>query len=227
MKKLDKLNAVLGSIQPPSISGAQSCPFTLSITLLSPLVVSFPSRLDPSSLPLLRSLHLDDQTCQPIQLLLPQLASLRIKGLLDLTDLGSLIQASTSITSLALYERFIARLDDASQTFVKKRIVEFSIQVSIFGESSDSTLATIIAGSKAMKKVILDAGHLHVEGQVAARFLAALKVVKAACKKKGVELWKESFEVGNGKVDSREINREFILCLHLCPFIVFILCSIL
>jgi hypothetical protein len=57
------------------------------------------------------------------------------------------------------------------------------------------------AKSEAMKKVILDGINLRVEDQVGPKFLETLKVMKAACKKKDIELWKENFYVGNGKVD--------------------------
>jgi hypothetical protein len=105
MKKLEKLSNAHGSIL-PSTSGGPIQPFTLPIILLSLAQAIIPSPLDPASLPLLRSLHLSGQASQPIRLLLPQLASLRIKAVFDLTDLGSLIQASTSITSLSISEEF-------------------------------------------------------------------------------------------------------------------------
>jgi hypothetical protein len=203
MKKLDKLNVAFGSIQSPSTSVAPSQPVALSITLLSLSYVEISSPIDPFSLPLLRSLTLCYQTCQPVQLLLPQLASLTIRAVFDGTDLASLIQESTSITSesLALDETLLEDLDGASKTVIQERIVEFRLQVSKYGASSDSALTTIIDGSKVMKKVILDGIHLNVVDQVSAKLLETLKVGKEACKKKKVELWKENFEVGNGKVD--------------------------
>jgi hypothetical protein len=201
MKKLEKLNLAGGSILPPSTSGAPTQPFTLPITLLSLFDVTIPSPLDPFSLPLARSLHLALQTCQPIRLLLPQLTSLQVVVASSAADLRTLIQQSTPITSLSLYELDMVGLDDASKTVIKERIVEFRSQVSKYGASSDSALTTIIDGSKVMKKVILDGIHLSVEYQVEAKLLGTLKVVKEACKKKKVELWKENFEVGNGKVD--------------------------
>jgi hypothetical protein len=201
MKKLDKLNVVLGSVLAPSTPEAPIQPLNLPITLLSLFNVNIQSPLDPSSLPLLRSLTLCYQTCQPVQLLLPQLASLHIRAVNDGTDLASLIQASTSITSLSIYEGDNVRLDDASKTVIKERIVEFRSQVSKYGASSESALTMIIDGSKVMKKVILNGIHLRLADQVGPRFLETLKVVKAACKKKNIELWKENFEVGNGKVD--------------------------
>jgi hypothetical protein len=200
MKKLDKLNVVLGSVLAPSTPEAPIQPLNLPITLLSLFNVNIQSPLDPSSLPLLRSLTLCYQTCQPVQLLLPQLASLRVRAMFDLTDLGSLIQASTSITSLSIYEGNIGGLDDASETVIKEQIIEFRVTMSI-AASRDSTVAAIINGSKVMRKVILDGLELHVEQQVIPKLLETLKVVKAACKKKNIELWKENFDVGNGKVD--------------------------
>jgi hypothetical protein len=51
------------------------------------------------------------------------------------------------------------------------------------------------------KKLILDGVNLRVEDQAKHQVLETIKIVKEACKKKGVELWRENFDVGNGKVD--------------------------
>jgi hypothetical protein len=200
MKKLDKLNITLGSILPPSTSGAPIQPFTLPITLFSLHEVSIPSPIDPSSLPLVRSLHLTRQTCQTIRLLLPQLASLRVGYVNLIADFNLSIQDSTSITSLALDEQLIVHLDDASKTVIKEQIVEFGLIISMFN-NSNSILTAIIAGSKVMKKVILDGVNLGVEDQSRYQVRGPIQIVKEACKKKGIDLWKENFEVGNGKVD--------------------------
>jgi hypothetical protein len=200
MKKLEKLNIKFGSIQPPLTRNARIQPFILPITLLSLEHVTIPSLLDPSSLPLVRSLYLSIQACQPIRLLLPQLASLQVVSG-SVADLGILIQQSTSITSLSIREGRIVDLNDASKTVIKERIVEFRLIFVACDEPGDSTLTTIIAASKVMKKVILDGINLGVEDQVGPKFLETLKVVKEACKKKKIELWKENFDVGNGKVD--------------------------
>ncbi len=201
MQKLDKLNVAFGSIQPPSTSEARLQPLILPITFLSLCAVAIPRPLDPSSLPLVRSLHLTYQTCQPLRLLLPQLASLHVVGAGSMADLSIPIQQSTSITSLSIRYGHIGELDDASKTAIKEKIVELRLWVAGLTNISDSGLATTIAGSKAMRKVILDAFYLSLAAQVGPRFLETLKVVKAACKKKNIELWKETFEVGNGKVD--------------------------
>jgi hypothetical protein len=198
MKKLDKLNLASGSILPPSTPGARPQPVTLSITLLSLDNVGIPSPLDPASLPLVRSLHLSGPLCQPVQLLLPQLDSLNLNRIVDV---NASIQQSTSITSLSIYKNDIARVNEASRTVVKEQILDLRLYASKYSYSSDSTLATIIAGSKAIKKLILDDVSLSVERQVKPQFLETLKVVKEACKKKKIELWKENFDVGNGKVD--------------------------
>jgi hypothetical protein len=55
-----------------------------------------------------------------------------------------------------------------------------------------------------MKKVIVDGFNLSVEDQVKPRYLEKLKSVMEACKKKKIELWKENFKVGNGKVNLEE-----------------------
>jgi hypothetical protein len=95
----------------------------------------------------------------------------------------------------------ILRLNEASRTAIKEKILELRLQLKGRGESSDSTLTAIITGSKAMNKVILDRLYLSVEDQMEPKVLETLKVVKEACKKKDFELWKENFNVGNGKVD--------------------------
>jgi hypothetical protein len=202
MKNLEKLN-IRGSILPTSTSGAPPQTITLPITLLSLYDVRIPSPIDPSSLPLLRSLHLEHQTCQPIRLLLPQLASLQVVSG-SVADLGILIQQSTSITSLSIREGHMVHLDDSSKTVIKQRIVEFRLLVMEYGNESDSTLTTIIAGSKVMKKLILDGVNLRGEDQAKHQVLESIKIVKEACKKKKIELWKENFKVGNGKVNLEE-----------------------
>jgi hypothetical protein len=201
MKKLGKLNIAWGSIQPPPPPEVPIQPFILPITLLSLHAVTIPFPLDPSSLSLVRSLHLSDQTCQPLRLLLPQLDSLRVGCVNSIADINLLIQASTSITSLALVETLMSGLNDASKTILKERIVVFRFLASIYGEAGGSILASMIDGSQGMKKVVLDGGNLNVAHQLKPRLLETLKVVTAACKKKEIELWKKNFDAGNGKVD--------------------------
>jgi hypothetical protein len=201
MKKLEKLHSAHGSILPPLPSGPPIQLFTLTITLLSLCYVHIPSPIDPASLPLLRSLHLNVHEYQTIRHLVLNIASLRVGYFSPIADINLLIQASTSITSLSIREAQIVDLNDASKTVIQEQIVEFGLQVLAYGHGSDSTLTTIIPGSKAMKKVILDGINLGVEDQVGPKFLETLKVVKEACKKKKIELWKENFDVGNGKVD--------------------------
>jgi hypothetical protein len=200
MQKLEKLKIEGGSMLLTRTSGAPLQTSILPISVISLRGVTVPSPLDPSSLPLVRSLYLAHQTCQPLRLLQPQLATLQVLSG-SVGDLGISIQQSTSITSLSISEGHIVELDDASKTVIKEQIVEFCSQVSTYGVSSGSALTTIINGSKVMKKVILDGFDLSVLDQVQPRFLATLKVVKEACKKNNVELWMENFEDGNGKVD--------------------------
>jgi hypothetical protein len=201
MKKMDKLNLVYGLIQPPPAIEARTQPFTLPITLLSLDSVKIPSPIDPSSLPLVRSLRLLRQTCQAIQLLLPQLDVLHIGYMGQFSDMNPLIQGSTSITSVALHEMLMSGLNDASKTILKERIVVFRLLPSICGAAGGSILASMIDGSKVMKKVILDGVCQSVADQGRPKLLETLKIVKEACKKKEIELWKENFDVGNGKVD--------------------------
>jgi hypothetical protein len=95
----------------------------------------------------------------------------------------------------------MVKLDDASKTVIKERIVTFRIIVNKYHDNGDSILITIISGSKAMKKVILDRDDPLVGDHEEALFSGTIKIVKSACKKKEIELWKENFDVGNGKVD--------------------------
>jgi hypothetical protein len=201
MKKLDKLNFAGGSVLPPSTPVARLQPFTLSITRLSLNFVTIPSPLDPSSLPLVRSLDLCLQACQPIRLLLPQLALLQVAAAKSAADVGMLVQQSTSVTSFSIRESRIVDLDDASKTVIQERIIEFRLLFTSWKSTNGSTLASMIDGSRAMKKVTLDGVNLLVGEQMGPKFLETLKVVKEACKKKKIELWKENFYVGNGKVD--------------------------
>ena len=138
--------------------------------------------------------------CQSLRLLLPQLASLQV-ATVSAADLGILIQQSTSITSLSILQGLIALLDDASKTVIQERIVDFRLFASVNSETGGSTLASLINGSKVMKKVIWDGFYLSVADQVEPKLLETLKLVKEACKKKQIEVWKENFHVGNGKVD--------------------------
>jgi hypothetical protein len=201
MKKLDKLNMALGTILPPSTSRAPIPPCALTITLLSLFNVTIQSPIGPSSLPLVRSLYLDNQAHPPVQSLLSQLDSLHVSSAKSVGDLCILIQESTSLISLSFAEDGIAPLADASWTVIKERIVEFKVIAWPYGATSGSTLASIIDGSKAMKKMILDGVYLSVARQRSHEFLETLKVSKDACRKKNIELWKENFEVGNGKID--------------------------
>jgi hypothetical protein len=127
MKKLGKLNVTGGSILPPSTSGSPTQPVILPISLLSLHAVTIPSPIDPASLPLVRSLHLNVQACQTIRHLVLNIASLRVGYLSLIADINLLIQASTSITSLSIGEAQIVDLDDASKTVIQEQIVEFGL----------------------------------------------------------------------------------------------------
>jgi predicted nucleotidyltransferase component of viral defense system len=84
---------------------------------------------------------------------------------------------------------------------IKERIVEFRVLVILDAGIGDITLVAILDRSKSTKKVILDGVYLESDEQVDRRFLESLKLVKEACKKKKIELWKENFDAGNGKVN--------------------------
>jgi hypothetical protein len=204
MKKLDKLNIAHGYILPSPISGAPIRAVTLPITLLSLFRARIQSPLHPSSLPLLRSLHLDEQrqAWLPIRLLLPRLNSLSMNSLYVPTDFRILVQEPTSLTSLSIREYEITALDDTTMTIIKEKTVELRVIALAYGNTiANNTLAAILCGSKAMKKLILNGVQLGPATPMQLDFLETLKIVKDVCKKKKIELWKENFDAGNGKVN--------------------------
>jgi hypothetical protein len=108
-----------------------------------------------------------------------------------------MLSASTSLASLSISDYNLLRLDDVSYTIIKDRVEVFRV---LSGHGMDVTrIVECIAGSKVMRKVILDGiPSTHV---CARARIAELKRVVEACEKKNtVELWKENFTV-DGKVD--------------------------
>jgi hypothetical protein len=202
MKQLGRLSLANGPLEMPPTSEPSIRPFTIPIKLLSLHNVDTPSAINPSSLPLLRSIHLrsQGQPCRSMRLLLPQLLHLRISNGVFIGDSCNLIQTSTSITSLSLHEMDMVHLDDASKTVIKERVLEWRVEVVAYGSRSDNMLMSVINGSKVMKKVILDACFLNTEQQALSIVQRTLRITKAACQEKKIEFWRENFDVGNGKV---------------------------
>jgi hypothetical protein len=65
--------------------------------------------------------------------------------------------------------------------------------------SDDQTaLSAIVSGSRVMTKVIVDGSKSFKYG-ITVDY--TMNILVPVCKKAKVELWKENFEVGNGKVD--------------------------
>jgi hypothetical protein len=90
-------------------------------------------------------------------------------------------------------------LNFESHNIIKERLEVMRIRLGS-GGCDLSKLVECIAGSKALKKVILD-GLTPTDATKRANRITELKRVVEACKKKKtVELWKENFTV-NGKVD--------------------------
>jgi hypothetical protein len=61
-----------------------------------------------------------------------------------------------------------------------------------------TALSAVISGSRVLKKVIVDGSNLsHYRGLLD----RLMRILVPVCDKAKVELWKEKFKVGNGKVD--------------------------
>jgi hypothetical protein len=61
-----------------------------------------------------------------------------------------------------------------------------------------TALSAVISGSRALKKVIVDGSKSSDYGESVNH---TMNILVPVCKKAKVELWKENFKVGNGKVD--------------------------
>jgi hypothetical protein len=110
-----------------------------------------------------------------------------------------MLSASTSLTTISIWSLDFYNLDDGSCNVIKERLEVITVHAGR-DRIDFSKLSECIAGSKVLKKVIID-GVLPTAPSMTANRIAELKIVVEACKKKeSVELWKENFIV-NGKVD--------------------------
>jgi hypothetical protein len=207
LKKLRKLNLASCGLWsgPPA---PQTTVPALSITTLSiRKLSSLFTPLDPASLPSLRSLTVSvdlDGTDIPftaISPLLPQLNSLSIADASS-GEVAQHLALSTSLKVLSVSLFAIETLHADTQAIIQNRIESLRIEIGPFDPWSERNagpvLNAIISGRRVLKKVILDgeAGGDH-HGDVD-RFVPR---IVPSCKKANVELWKENFEAGNGKVN--------------------------
>ncbi len=164
---------------------------------------SIPWYLDPGQLPFLRSLSvtpndlgLDLAAMSPI---LPQLTSLATRDWRpDTAD--ECAPLSTSLTLISLDLDAFANLHPATRAIIRDRIEVLCIEMNvIFGRNERINAGDIISGSRVMKKVVLNGLKSHRCHKLL--FDQFMEDLLPVCRKAKVELWKEHFEVGNGKVD--------------------------
>jgi hypothetical protein len=106
---------------------------------------------------------------------------------------------STSLKLLALSSYAIGNFNRDTQAIIRDRIEVFRIVIDSISSNNDQTaLSAIIGGSRVMKKVILDGSKLNHDWGLLDKLM---RILVPVCDKAKVELWKEKFKVGNGKVD--------------------------
>jgi hypothetical protein len=131
------------------------------------------------------------------------------------------VTLSTSLKLLSLSIYVIGDLNSDTQAIIRDRIEELRIVIGYNPRSVPHTLSAIITGSRVMKKVIVDGSKSSGYGESVSD---TMKILVPICKKAKVELWKEKFKVGNGKVD---LNSKYrgksasfsVLRLNLMPLI--------
>jgi hypothetical protein len=177
-------------------------PSALSVTHLSLAGgCDFDWPLDPAHLPFLRSLTVTPNYHPPLTIIyriLPQLTSLIILNV-DPNTIAKYVTLSTSLKLLSLSICAIGDLNLDTQAIIRARIEQ--LRVVVYGTpSSDpyTALSAIVSGSRVIKKVIVDGSKSSSYGATMTR---TMKTLVPVCKKAKVELWKENFKAGNGKVD--------------------------
>ncbi len=173
-----------------------------SITALSLTdYCSLESPLDPASLPFVRSLavsldyHVPFTTISP---LLPQLTSLTLSNG-NPASIAQCVSLSTSLKILSLRLHAIGKLNLDTQAIIRDKIEELRIIIDgISCSDPQNALSAIVNGSRVIKKVIVDGSKSSSYGATMTR---TMKTLVPVCKKAKVELWKENFKAGNGKVD--------------------------
>jgi hypothetical protein len=113
---------------------------------------------------------------------------------LTITGLDSIVAAATSLNSLSIPARNLAQLAPR-----ESQLVTLGVIIDNSHEHSSRELISFIRESRSLKKVILD-GLLLIDDERSEKATNLIKLVKAACKQEGIELWKENCKV-NGQVD--------------------------
>jgi hypothetical protein len=113
---------------------------------------------------------------------------------LTITGLDSIVAAATSLNSLSIPARNLAQLAPR-----ESQLVTLGLIIDNSHEHSSRELISFIRESGSLKKVILD-GLLLIDDERSEKATNLIKLVKAACKQEGIELWKENCKV-NGQVD--------------------------
>jgi hypothetical protein len=129
--------------------------------------------------------------------LLPQLTSLIVDS--PTASIQQCVKLSTSLKLLSLSLCAIRNLNSDTQAIIRDSIERLRILIGYNPRSDPHTaLSAIITGSRVMKKVIVDGSKPSNYGE---SVNDTMGILVPMCKKAKVELWKEKFKVGNGKVD--------------------------
>jgi hypothetical protein len=162
------------------------------------------SQSDPSSIPLVRSLHLSNQAERTGLLqayFQNQITAIYLHNL-SIPYIMVLLRNSSSLTFLSLDHDAIHELDAAGLSIIKDRILTLRICIpldcSLFKKKR---LLNVISGSRVLKEVILFGKRRNTEHATGLRLLSFVRSLKAACLKKDIELSKENFTSDNGKVE--------------------------
>jgi hypothetical protein len=137
----------------------------------------------------------------PLTTISPVLSQLTSLILLnkDPDTISQCVTLSTSLKILSLRLHAIGNLNSDTQAIIRDRIEELRIVID-YNPGSDQhiALSAIISGSRVMKKVTVDGSKSSDYGDSVSH---TMNILVPVCKKAEVQLWKENFEVGNGKVD--------------------------
>lgn len=186
MTKLRRLNLYLGSLLPPS--DPRTGEVSLSIHHLSIDRVSISGDLDPTYLPLVRSLHLTiprASLLDPLRLLLRQITSVAVYSPTPMRHIDTLIISATAIKSICLHEYNIPHLSVDSQCAVMERIEQLRITMQRANAGSLNIIA-IIQGSQKLSTVILDGRYLRAEDERGDELLRIVGEVKRECKRQRI-----------------------------------------
>ncbi len=200
-QKLRKLNLYWSDISDAPPTPVSTSLTSLITTLSIADICNLQSPLDPACLPFVRSLAVSIGPGNPfaaISPLLPQLTSLSLSGSTR-REVEQALSLSTSLELLSLSLDTIGHLGLHTQAIIRERIEVLRIFIDN-RLRIDALVVTsaIISGNRVMKKVIVDGSRSSRCKEVVDCPVTSLVPV---CKEADVEIWKENFKVGNGKVD--------------------------